>query len=219
MLADYQTLVDDLVRDQSGVIEPAARDRAIAGAVTQYAVAQPRVLRATVEWRVTGVFGPVPAGWKDGMRVLNAQYPTGQARFVAAIVTGGGFALECSERLPAGALVQVDYTAPHTVTADEDTIPEIHRAPVAMLAASMLCQQLATYYSAQRETLIGADASSTETRAREFAARAREYRSAYYIGTGQADPYKSGATGGVAAAMAVGNWPARRRRDPAREVR
>ena len=220
-LADYQQLVNDLVRDQAEVIDAPARDRAITSAVLQFGAEVPRQLTADVMWPADGYTGVPPAGWQEGMRVLSAQYPRGTPRAVGAIRTPDGWALQSVESLPNGALVALTYTGPHELTDTEDTIGIVHRTPVAMLAASLLCQQLATHYSSQRETAMGADVSQTETRAREFAARAREYRRAYYVGTGQADPFKAasgqGAGSGVASAAATGGWPARQRLGLARE--
>ena len=83
---------------------------------------------------------------------------------------------------------------------------------VAQYAAWLLCQQLATRYSGERETPMGAEVARTETRARSYAARAKEYRSAYYAGTGQSDPFKQADLGGdLAPAAGVVSWPGRRR--------
>jgi hypothetical protein len=106
-----------------------------------------------------------------------------------------------------------DMAAAHVLDADNDTIALEHRLPVAQYAAHLLCQQLAARYSGERETATGADVARTESRARNYAARAKEYRAAYYQGTGQADPFApAGApAGGQAAAAAVVSWPGRRR--------
>lgn len=99
------------------------------------------------------------------------------------------------------------------VDADVDTIPLEHRLPVAQYAAHLLCQQLAARYSGERETAVGAEVARTESRARAYAARAKEYRAAYYQGTGQADPFAApgSAAGGQAPAASVTSWPGRRR--------
>ena len=59
---------------------------------------------------------------------------------------------------------------------------------------------------------MGSDASLTETRAREFAARSKELRAAYCAGVGIADPFKATAVGnstGATAAAGVVSWPSR----------
>ncbi len=215
-LADYQQLVADMVRDVGGVLNAAERDRAISQAVQDYGAALPRVLVHDMTWPVAGVFGPVPPHWEDGSAIRCAEYPVGQQPpkliHVAAFRAPDGWMLETTWHLPLNAIVRLTYTASHAVNAAQDTVPLHHRSPVAMLAASKLCLQLATYYSGQRETVVGADASSTEIRAREYAARAKEYRSAYYVGVGLPDPYRSAnGAGSAQAAAAVAQWPRRRR--------
>lgn len=105
--------------------------------------------------------------------------------------------------------------------AEAETIPPQHRMPVAQYAAYLLCQQLATRYSGERDTAVGGDVARTESRARNYAARAKEFRAAYYEGTGQADPFASATSGGgngLAAAAAVTSWPGRRRNQLTRGV-
>ena len=220
-LADYQQLVDDLVRDQSQTITPEARDRAIGLAVLQYGTELPRQLVEDVVWPALGLYGPMPAAWTAGAWLKGAEYPVGEqpprALHLVVYQDAAGLRLSAPWPLPEGAVVRVTFAATQVLTAADDTIDLAHRLPVAQLAASLLCMQLATHYSGQRETLIGADASATETRAREYASRAREYRSGYYIGTGQIDPFKAKAGAGAAggsgapAAGAVVAWPSRRR--------
>lgn len=221
-LADYQQLVDDMVPDQATTITPEVRDRAIGNALLRYSVDLERVVVEDVTWTALGYDGPMPVDWTDGAYVRQAEHPVGQqppALIELAVYQGpGGQRLAAVEQLDAGSVVRVTYGAPHllqeTPTA-ADTIPLKHRLAVAQLAASLLCSQLATRYSGQRETAMGADVTQAETRAREYSSRAKEYRTAYYVGTDQADPFaKQAAAGGSAgtpAAAAVGSWPGRRR--------
>ncbi len=137
--------------------------------------------------------------------------------FVQAYRKPDGWGLECVDALPAAAQVRLTYTTEHVIDAVQDTVPVSHRLAVAQYAAYLLCQQLATRYSAERETVIGADVSQTETRSRAYSARAKEFRQAYYVGVGLADPFAKGGasgagTGGApSAAAAVVSWPGRRR--------
>lgn len=216
-LADYQQIVADLVTEQEADVLPAAvRDRAIEQALLRYSADCLRTVIVDVTWPATGVFGTVPAGWDASAWVKDAEYPVGQSprRMVhmQAYRTPEGWGLESMQALPAGAQVRLTYTADHVVSADEDTVPLAHRLPVAQYAAYLLCHQLATRYSAERETAIGADVSLTETRARAYAARAKEYRSAYYVGVGLADPFTaqgSAANNLPGAASAVVSWPSK----------
>lgn len=216
MLADYQQLVNDLVADQDAAITPEVRDRAIEEARLRYSADRPHHIVADVTWPALSVFGPVPEGWGDASRVRIAEYPVGRRPaelvFIDAYRTPTGWGLECVGALPAGAVVRLSYTQPHVLGVDEDTIPMEHRMAVAQYAAWLLCQQLATRYSGERETPMGAEVARTETRARSYAARAKEYRSAYYAGTGQSDPFKQADLGGdLAPAAGVVSWPGRRR--------
>ncbi|MBF9263390.1 hypothetical protein [Paracidovorax cattleyae] len=213
-IAEYQQQVDDLLRDQAGVTTADARDRAIDQAVTRYSSDCPREVTEDVVWPQLGVFGPVPTAWREGDWVREVEYPIGQRP--AALIHAGiarmpeGWTLESMQALPAGAAVRVRFLAAH----DLETIPARHRLAVAQYAASLLCHQLAVHYSGQRESSMGAEISQTETRAREYAARHRELRTAYYIGTGQPDPFAkatAATASGEQPAAAVASWPGRRR--------
>ena len=220
-LADFQQLVDDMVSDQAAVITDDVRDRALEQAVVRYSADCERELVEDVTWLADGFEGPVPSGWILGAYLRQVEYPIGQKPpalvEMAVYQSPSGQSLASVESIAAGSVVRVTYAAPHILHEGPnavDTIPLRHRRTVAEFAAYLLCQQLATRFSGERETAIGADVSQTETRARAFASRAKEYRTAYYVGTGQADPFaKAAATSGasVGAAFTVGAWPSSRR--------
>ncbi|CAN5439008.1 hypothetical protein BH10PSE18_BH10PSE18_19020 [soil metagenome] len=219
-LADYQQLVSQMVSDQDADVFTAEhRDSAIALAVLRYGTDMPRELVRDVAWLLSGFLGPLPADWMDGSVVRAAEYPIGQ--HPASLVHLALYAdqeevlLVCDQELPAAASVRVTFAALHILDETTDTIPLQHREAVASYAAHSLCRQLATRYSGERETPTGADHSNTESRARNYAARAKEYRAAYYGGIGKPDPVvttsSQTAGSGVQAAASVGTWPGRRR--------
>ena len=219
-LADFQQIVADLMSDQEAdALTLAVRDRAIETARVRYSADCERVLVEDVTWLAAGFEGPLPPGWVAGAALRQAECPIGQQPpqliDLAVYLSPAGQSLLAARPLPEGSVVRVTYAAPHLLQAGaqaDDTIPLAHREAVAYYAAYVLCQQLATRYSAERETAVGADVSLTETRARAYAARAREYRTAYYLGTGQVDPFakQSGtASSGAVPAAAVGSWPKR----------
>lgn len=216
-LADFQQMVDDMVRDQSGTIVSAVRDRAIDQAVLRYSADRPRGLVLDTGWLVPGYVGPLPEGWTDDCLIRDAEYPIGNHPRSLVNVgfyrNDGGALLMSDVELPAGATVRLSLAAAHRLAETEDTIPLAHRLAVASHAAWQLCTQLATYYSGQRETTVNADNSNTENRSRSYAARAKEYRTAYFVGTGQLDPFAQAAAGGGTsnAASAVVSWPGRPR--------
>lgn len=113
---------------------------------------------------------------------------------------------EARERAAAQALLR--YRTDLGLLSDAP-VPQAHLMPVAQWAAYLLCQQLATRYSGERETTLAVDMARTQSRAQAYAARAKEYRQAYYAGTGQADPLNPSATPSQGAAAAVTSWPRR----------
>ena len=124
--------------------------------------------------------------------------------------------LELSSVLPldAGSFVRVRYSAAHQVADGVDTVPLKHRQAVASLAASILCLQLATLYAGERDASIGADASNTDSRTRNYRQMSRDYRAAYYSGIGHVDPEKAGSGAGatgIAPAASASGWEGRRR--------
>lgn len=213
-LADFQALLNDLARDQADVLTPDARARALEAARLQYSADRPRRLVDDVTWPGGSLAG-APAGWTDGAWVKFAEYPIGREPVslidVSPYLSPAGWQLMAADPVPAGSAVRVTFMAEHELSAVADTIPPLHRLAVAQYAAHLLCHQLATHFSAQRETMMGSDASMTETRAREFAARAKELRAAYYAGVGVADPFKASGTSSAPGSAAAGvvSWPSR----------
>lgn len=230
-LSDYQTLVDSMVRDNAQVIKPGERDKAITMALVSYSQDVPRRVVEDITWAAAGVTAALPALWGPASTIVSAEYPLGQRPatlidlqlyhepMVSKLIT--------TDRLPAGAIVRVTYTAAHALAetaaaATIDTIPLMHREGVASYAAYLLCRQLAAHYSAERDSSISADSSNTESRARNYAIRANEYRTAYYVGIGRADPFAKSGGGGVGggagsggdAAAGVTNWQSRVRFSP-----
>ncbi len=211
-LAYIQALIDDLARDQGEVLSADTRTRALEAARLQYSVDRPRVLVEDIAW-ASGNLAPVPSSWTESVWIKSAEYPIGRDPAslidVAPYRSPEGWHLLAATPVQAGDLVRVTFMADHQLTELVDTIPVVHRLAVAQYAAHLLCHQLATYYSAQRETMLGSDASVTETRAREFAARSKELRTAYYIGVGLADPFKASGGSSAAGSAAVGvvSWP------------
>jgi hypothetical protein len=217
-LADYQALVDAMAHRDASIVPDADRDRAIELARLRYSEDAGRKLTEDVVWTAAGFFGPLPASWVTGASLVTTEYPIGMepAEFIdlAVYLTPTEEQLASPEALPVGATVRVQFVAPHLLDATPaDTIPLKHREAVASYAAQILCKQLATYYSGQRDAAVGADSSNGDSRARNYAARARDYRAAYYAGIGKADPQSdkgAGATEGAAAAS-VSSWVGRGR--------
>lgn len=219
-LADYQALVDSMVRAENGAIDATDRDQAIALAVQRYSQDVERRLVKDVAWSASGYFGPLPDGWVLGSYLVDGEYPIHQVPRsvveIAVYLTPDSQMLVVPDAIHAGELVRVSFAAPHVLDDAVDTIPLAHREAVASYAAHFLCKQLATKYSGERDSSMSADRSDTESRARNYAARARDYRAGYFAVIGKVDP-QSDKGGGAAAALgqepaaAIGALPGRRR--------
>jgi hypothetical protein len=162
-LADYQALVDDLVRDKDQVIVSARRDVAIQCAAALFAgrAAQPRA--RSYERRHCDA--RTPAEWSDGISdLVSIEYPIGNVP--TQLLDADAFALYTS---PSGQVIRLlsapnngDAIArgvhrPHLLDTTHDTIPLRHQRALACLAAADLCGQLASYYASESAPTVGAD--------------------------------------------------------------
>lgn len=184
-LADFQDLVDGMVRDDSGTISATDRDAAIVLAVLRYSQDRPRVLTADVVSAEGGLFLDVPAGWEAGFTTLRGvEYPIDQDS--AATLSGAqveplasGERIRLPEAVAAGATVRLRFTVPHAVDSNSDTVPAWLREAVALLAAAHLLESLAAARSGDVDSSIGAADVNRATPAQQYAARARALRARY----------------------------------------
>lgn len=189
-LSDYQTRVDDLVRDQDNRISDAQRDLAIQDAVRHYGGVRPR----TVVEDVTGAGSrtlALPSGWADSSRIISVEYPVGEMppelaqdwyRYQPPGKTAAQLVMP--EQVPADAIVRITFTAPHKLMVTLDTIPAPDAEAVAYYAAATLCDQLAAVYAGSGDATIASDSVDHESRTDYFLRLAREYRALYgtYMG-------------------------------------
>lgn len=186
-LADYQALVDAMVRDDEARITTSERDAALASAVTRYSEDRPR--RVVVDLVAAGGhLLDLPAGWEAAFsQVVGLEYPIGEVP-PAEIPTGAwriyatpaGETIQVDDSFAAGAEVRCTHTASHALAADADTIPVKHRDPVAAWAASLLLDQLAALAVNAGDPTIAADAVDHRSKSQEYAARARACRKRYF---------------------------------------
>lgn len=208
MLADVQTLSDDLVRDTGARISAEQREAAIAIAVARYSVDRSREDVAAVA-SADGLRLPLPTGWGDGMTVTAVEWPLGEIppSHVRHVMNRGlsGLEILLGASIGADATAHVHFTRPHVVSATEDTIPLAHREAVAAYAAALLFEQLAAVASANSEPTIQADSVDHKSQAAEYAARARSMRKRYAEVIGALD------APATRPASAVVGWPIRKR--------
>lgn len=184
-LSDFQTLVNDLVRDDSGFISDAQRDLAIANAVARYSKDRPRRLVEDVASSGSTLLN-LPAAWTEISNVISIEYPIGQtppalldndAWDMYSTPSGQKIMLENS--VASGNLLRVTFSAEHLVEVSNDTIKLSDRPAVCALAASYLLDQLAAKYAGVSESSIAADGVNFGSKSSEYAARARSLLKRY----------------------------------------
>jgi len=201
VLSDYQTLVDNLVRDDESRISTTTRDNAISLAVSRYSQDRPREAVEDVAADGTRLL-PLPTAWvTDFSRLRQVEYPIGNTPPTLLADTAfyrspAALKLLLAQSIPNAALVRVTFTIRHTLDASTDTIPVEDREPVSAYAAALLCDQLASLYSGDTDSTIAADNVDHQSKAREFAARARALRSRYFDALG-VEPKRNVAAGVV----------------------
>lgn len=186
-LADYQSLVTQLVRDDSGKIATTDRDEAIARAVARYSKDRPRL-------KVEDAAAPggnklnLPSGWQVGFSELRAiEYPIGKTPPTLLDQDSYGIystptadEIKIISAINAAQQVRVTYTIRHAADATPaDTIRADDREPVCCWAAALLCDQLSAYYSKSGNPTIQADSVDQRSKAQEYAARAKTLRKRY----------------------------------------
>jgi hypothetical protein len=199
MLLDFQTLTQNLVRDQDGKISAAQIDEAISLALREYNKRKPAV---TVQ-DVTGdgtQFLALPAAWETGFSSINSiEYPIGEVP--PALLTGwtlyqspSTVKIALALAIGATASARVNYTIRHVLSEASDTVPEDDREAVCAYAGALLCTQLASLYSGDSDATINADAVNHADKAARYSRRADELRRRFYEQLG-IDPKKNIAAG------------------------
>lgn len=185
-LADYQTRVDDLVRDSDQIILPAQRDAAIDAALAQYSADRPRQVAVDIT-SAGGQRIDLPAGWLDDTSELVAvEFPVGQVPAseiplgdVSIYNAPDGRKLELPIVTTAGDVLRVTYTAAQALDVVDDTVPLRHRHALVCFAAALLCTQLASYYAREGEPTIAADTVDRKNKSDRFRLLAKDLSGVY----------------------------------------
>lgn len=184
MLIDYQTLVDDYVRDDADKISPAQRDLAINMAVLTYSQAKPKHVVEDVVITATDSL-PLPASWETDFSGLTlVEYPIGKrpvqyipAYQVSVYTSPSG--QEChvnGTALTIGTTARINFTKTYALTDSVDEIALMLREPICRIAAANLFEQLAAVYAGDTDSTIQADSVNHTTKSAEYARRARDLR-------------------------------------------
>ncbi|MBI1397068.1 MAG: hypothetical protein GC151_13915 [Betaproteobacteria bacterium] len=222
-LADYQTLVPALVRDDSARVSDTDRDGAIASAVARYSDDRPR--RRVDDVTASGANAlPLPAQWVDGWsRIQGLEYPVGDIpptmldpeRYTLYLGTDQAETIMLYDAVNTGDTVRCVYTIRHTLNSSTDTVPDQDREAVACWAAALLCDQLAALHANAGDTTIQADVVDRTSRAREYANRAKVLRARYFSALGL-DEKRNAPAGADVNQSLPDSWGADRLLHPAR---
>ena len=202
-ITDYLALMSQRVQDTDQRLTEADHARALRSAITKYSQDCPRLQVVDVV-SAGGAILPLPATFDAANDTLTAiEYPIGffPPRHIEPVnyqllQTPSGFDLRLCESLGVDEHMRIVYATSHVVDALNDSIPTKHLDAVADWAASLLCHDLATLYSADSEPTIGADAITHSNKASAFAARSRTLAQRYYDALG-IDPKRNNAAGEV----------------------
>lgn len=188
MLADYEQLVADLLRDDAAKILIAEKDRAITAAVERYSEDRPQEKAEDLTPSDANTL-PLPAGWVLNFSNLRSlEYPIGdvpptyidQERY-ALYRKPNSVVIQVLDAVAVAATnVRATYTYKHVLDAGNDTIPVAHRKAVASWATAICCRQLASFYSSGQDSTIQADSVQQTTKARDYAKRAEELEQVYW---------------------------------------
>lgn len=207
MLTDIETLVDGFVRDDASRITSGERTRAITMAVERYSKDRPRLKVEDITPTDVNTM-PLPDAWAaDFSELRSLEYPIGE---IPPSLLGNdrwslyqgpsGWVIKSKDSVRVAAdTVRATYTIKHALTSETDTIPVGDREPMACWAAAILCEQLAAFYSGGSDSTIQADSAPGQSKAQEYAARARSLRKRYMDELGVDD--KRSAPAGVVVQM------------------
>lgn len=178
-LADFQSLVSNLIRDYSGEIADADRDQALSLAVTRYSTDRPLTRIEAVQSGGTSAL-PLPAGWEDSFSALRALAIPGNGEIAGKVEqTITGTVIRTAAAIRSGTDIHVSFTVQHVLSENDDTIPPADREAVASWAAALLLEQLASYYAGAKQSTIDADSVDWQSKSRDFAGRAARLRKLY----------------------------------------
>jgi hypothetical protein len=73
--------------------------------------------------------------------------------------------------------VRLTITVPYEIDAETSTIPAQHEKAIGDLAAGHFCEALSSHYASTHDSTLAVDSADHQSQGREFAARAKRFRS------------------------------------------
>ncbi|MDX1491280.1 MAG: hypothetical protein R3332_08335 [Pseudohongiellaceae bacterium] len=183
--AAFESLMTSLVRDDDAQLSPGNISSAIELVINRYSKDRPLQLVEDCEVH-EDLSVDLPSGWVNGFSsIVSIEAPIGrnppsyvnEDYYYVYNLPASSVELRLLTRVvDAGSFLRICYVARHTAT---DTFFEDDLEALAYLGASVLCDQLAAYYSHDSAPSIQADSVDHADKARKFSSRARDYRARY----------------------------------------
>lgn len=186
MLADYELLVANLVRDDANRLSQQDIQDAIALAASRYSKDRPQIAVEDLDPSDANTL-PLPDAWEDDFSAIQSlEYPIGENPL--SYIDSGRWSLYQGPSTTTIVLVddvdttqdvRAKFSIAHVVSAAADTIPLADREAAACWAAALLCDQLAAFYSGGSDSTMQADSVRQQSKSQEYAARAKSLRKRY----------------------------------------
>ena len=190
-LSDFNSRVDELVKDGASDLSSDEVDNAVLAAVKRYSQHKPQSL--VHEFAGDGGYDySLPNDWVKGFsRITQVEYPYDQQQpnviakeawmlFLKLVNSTQTLVLRFLAISPvAGEYVRITYTIPHVVDETSSTVFANDFDAVCSLAAAYCCGALSRKYSQTSDPTIAADVVNYAAKASSYASRAKELYQSY----------------------------------------
>ena len=187
-------MIQHRVHDEDGVLArmPGALDDALSQALQEYSRRLPYVKTAVLTGDGSTILFAVPTDWQLGWsHIVTVEYPAGAdeptylstASWSLYQNTDNTLKIRLLTAPASGETARVRYTTVHSVgeTSASTSVPSIHDAALATLAASYACQMLAVHFAAQSDSSFVADTTDHSGRSQRYADRAKDLMDRFNI--------------------------------------
>jgi len=185
---EVRRMVMAYARDDEDRITPEDVNRAIDDSVAKLSTDSPNLMVQDIEF--TNGVANIPAYWVfDFSELIGIEHPIGSVP--PTYLPQGSYGLYRSTTEyqimvynKVSGTLRVNYTVIHQLTDGHNSIPVQYIEPMAAFAASILCSQLAAFYSGSSDSTIAADTVDHGSRGDEFEKRAMNLRNRYFDALG-----------------------------------
>jgi hypothetical protein len=186
VLSDFNANVLLRVPEVDAIMDSDARDAAVLDAVATFSRLRPQRLVATIAGDGSTYDLELPANFDlQTSFIQSVEYPAGERRpvyvnpddWTVYRSDSSTAVLRLYAATPAtGEDVQIIYTTAHVVDGSGSTIDAGDEAALSDLAASILCERIAAYYSQSTNASFVVDSTNHVSQAGEYALRAKRFR-------------------------------------------